>query len=110
MHGTLRFPFLSHLLYGISLKIFINESVYFKELHNNNNQTTTGLCSWYKGVESFTVKKNGKEGEYSHWEIAKANRAEWLGHAEKKLDIKVVMNKQMHTKKHSKKKILSCNN
>ena len=28
--------------------------------------------------------------EHSHSEIAKANRAEWLGHAEKYLDINVV--------------------
>ena len=34
-----------------------------------------------------------KKGVYSHSEIAKANRAEWLGNGEKELDIKVVMNK-----------------
>ena len=33
MHGTLRFPYLSHLLYGICVNI-IMKSVYFKELHN----------------------------------------------------------------------------
>ena len=29
-----------------------------------------------------------KKREHSHTEIAKANRAEWVGHAEKELDIK----------------------
>ena len=35
VHGTLRFLNLSHLLYGIiCVNIFIMKSVYFKELHN----------------------------------------------------------------------------
>ena len=34
MHGTLRFLNLSHLLYEICVNIFIMKSVYFKELHN----------------------------------------------------------------------------
>ena len=41
-----------------------------------------------------------KNREHSHSEKARANHAEWLGHAEKLLDIKVVINKQMHTKTH----------
>ena len=35
VHGTFSFLFLSHLLYGICVKIFINKSIYFKELHND---------------------------------------------------------------------------
>ena len=34
VHGTLRFLYLSQLLYGICVKILNYESVYFKELHN----------------------------------------------------------------------------
>ena len=44
-----------------------------------------------------------KEREHRHSEIAKANRAEWLGPAEKLLDIQVVIDKQMHTKTHKDK-------
>ena len=43
VHGTLRFLYLSHLLYRIFVKIFLHvpyESVYFKELHNEQE------CYW----------------------------------------------------------------
>ena len=62
MHGTLRFLFLSHILYGICIKIFNYESVYFKELRNDQEYfwptkviqggsalalTTSSLCMWF---------------------------------------------------------------
>ena len=34
MHGTLRFLYLYHLLYGICVENLPYESVYFKKLHN----------------------------------------------------------------------------
>ena len=43
-----------------------------------------------------------KEREHSHSEIEKANCAEQLGHAEKWLDIKVLIYKQMHTQTDTK--------
>ena len=36
MHGTLRYLFLSHLLYAILCKNLYYESVYFKELENDH--------------------------------------------------------------------------
>ena len=45
-----------------------------------------------------------KEREHSHSEIAKANRAEWLIHAEKLQDIDVVINKKKKKKKNTQKK------
>ena len=40
VHGTLRFLYLSHLLYGICVKILPYESVYFKGLHHEQG------CYW----------------------------------------------------------------
>ena len=72
MHGTLRFLFLSHILYGICVKIFNYESVYFKELRNDQEYfwpttviqggaalvlTTTSLCNYVIWVkENHTVE------------------------------------------------------
>ena len=48
-------------------------------IHNNNNL--------YCAPDTKSVKtlkgNNCEKREHSHSEIAKANRAEWLGHAEK---------------------------
>ncbi|KAL9956132.1 hypothetical protein ACROYT_G037565 [Oculina patagonica] len=52
--------------------------------------------------ETFTIKK-----EHSHLEIAKANRAKWLGQAEKNIAIKVTQYKKkrdtisIHTHTHT---------
>ena len=45
-----------------------------------------------------------KEREHSQSEIAKANRAEWLIHAEKLQDIEVVINKQLNAHKNTQRK------
>ena len=47
----------------------------------------------YMQREKLTIKKN----EHSHLEIAKANRAKWLGQAEKSIAIKLQSIKNTHT-------------
>ena len=45
-----------------------------------------------------------KEREHSHSEIAKADRAEWLIHAEKLQDTDVVINKKLNALKNTERK------
>ena len=53
MHGTLRFLNLSHLLYGIiCVNIFIMKSVYFKELHNEQEYYCLTIYRAGAAVES----------------------------------------------------------
>ena len=53
-----------------------------KQQQQQQQQQQSLLCSCYKGVEYYK-EKIVKEKEHRHSEIAKANRAEWLIHAEK---------------------------
>ena len=46
-----------------------------------------------------------EEREHSLSEIAKANHTQWLNHVERSLDIEVVINKQMRTKKTQRKNV-----
>ena len=54
-------------------------------LHSNNNNNNLYCALDTKSVK--TLKGNNceqkKEREHSHAKIARANRAEWLGHVEK---------------------------
>ena len=51
------------------------------KLNNNNNNLYCALGT--KSVKTLKVNDCEKKREHSHSEIARANRAEWLGHAEK---------------------------
>ena len=68
-------------------------------LHRNNNNNLYCALDTKRVKTLKALKGNNceKKREHSHSEIARANRAEWLGHAEKQLDIKIVINKQIHT-------------
>ena len=57
MHGTLRFLYLSHLLYGICVKIFIVNRYYFKELHNEQEYYRPTICITGAAVVS-TITSN----------------------------------------------------
>ena len=73
MHGTLRFLNLSHLLYGICVNIFIMKSVYFKELHNEQEYYSPTI---YKNYIQKMVKKAADRGliKFSFLEISRTNR------------------------------------
>ena len=82
-----------------------------REIRHFHSTTTTTI--FISCPEKFTIdqymqreKINNKKNEHSHLEIAKANRAKWLGQAEKSIAIKLQSIKNTHTHaQRTKKKV-----
>ena len=77
----------------------------FSVINNNNLLFRAQKCTLDK-IHSKR-KINNKKNEHSHLEIAEANRAKWLGQAEKNIAIKLQSIKKtghdFHSHTHNKK-------
>ena len=62
---------------------FFQRSFSCLKLNNNNNNNNLYCALDTKSVKTLKGNNCEKKREHSHSEIARANRAEWLGHGEK---------------------------